>query len=481
MTLLGYVSGLGYGLICLLLALVLYKLGMPKPYTRKVVHILVGFEWIFLYNFLGAGIHFLIVCLLFLALLIVAFFAKLLPMISSDDDNSPGTVYYAVAMTGVSIVGCFVPEVMLPFGIGIFSTSIGDGCAGLFGQLITNYNPKLYRKKSLWGTVINFAASALSALIMSLVFAMGLSVFDIIAIGLVSSLYELIVGRGFDNIAVTWGVTALAYAFMYYPTIYNYIIPIILTPIVVIFAEKKRALSLSGLIAAIALDVVVTLTLGNFGFILLLSFFVFGILLDKIKKRIKSLPENVEAKGETRDAFQVFANGLVAALAAVLYLSSRNRIFLVGFVAALGEALADTAGSSLGAMAKRAFDPFRFKSCEGGISGGMSVIGTLSSLVFALVIPLLAFGVGIVNIYGMLIAWGVAFLGSLIDSMLGSLLQVKYKCSLCGKITEKPIHCDKRAEKFSGISFIDNDAVNLLSGLASAVISILLAWSSMLV
>ena len=473
----GYLTGSFYGLLCLVIALVLYKMGMPKQYTRKVVHILVGFEWIFLYNFLGAGIHFLIVCLAFLALLIVAHFKKLMPMISSDDDNSPGTVYYAVAMSGVAFVGCFVPEVMLPFGVGIYCTSIGDGCAGLFGQMIKKYNPAVYRKKSLFGTLINFVCSLLSALVMSLVFGMGLSAFDIIAIGLVSALYELIVGKGLDNIVITWGITALVYAFIYWPSVYNLIIPIILTPIVVIFAKKKSALSATGLVAAIALDVVVSLTLGNLGFILLLSFFVFGIVLDKIKKRIKSSSEDIEAKGSKRDAFQVLANGLVCALCAVLFFASRNRIFLVAFVASLAEALSDTAGSSLGALAKRVIDPFRFRATEAGLSGGMSIPGTIASLGGSLVIALLGFGFGLVDIFGMIIALSAGFLGSVVDSMLGSLLQAKFKCRVCHKTVEKETHCGHKTEKISGLSFIDNDAVNLLSNLFSAVIAALISFA----
>ena len=333
-------------------------------------------------------------------------------MISSDEENSPGTVYYAVAMSGVALVGCFVPEVMLPFGVGIFSTSIGDGCAGLFGQMIKRHNPRIYKKKSLYGTLINFICSAASALIMSLVFDMGLGVLEIIAVGTVSALYELIVGRGLDNIAVTWGITALVYGFMYWPSVYNLIVPIILTPLVVIFAVNKQALSTSGLIAALALDLVISLTLGNFGFILLLSFFVFGVLLDKIKKLAKKQAD-IEEKGSRRDAFQVFANGLVAALSAVLFLASRDKIFIVAFVASLAEALSDTAGSSLGAFARRVVDPFRFRSVEGGLSGGMSIPGTVASLSGSLVIALIGFAFGLVNIYGLLIALGAGFLAAL--------------------------------------------------------------------
>ena len=67
----GYILAFLYGILCLLLAHVAYKLGMPKIYTRKLVHVLVGFEWVILYFFHGATVHSLIVCLAFLALLFV--------------------------------------------------------------------------------------------------------------------------------------------------------------------------------------------------------------------------------------------------------------------------------------------------------------------------------------------------------------------------------------------------------------------------
>ena len=40
----GYIFSVLYVLLCVGLALVLYKLGLPKKYTRKTVHILVGFD-----------------------------------------------------------------------------------------------------------------------------------------------------------------------------------------------------------------------------------------------------------------------------------------------------------------------------------------------------------------------------------------------------------------------------------------------------
>ena len=156
---LGYVISFAYGLFCLFLAAVCYKFGMPKIYTRKLVHILVGFEWVILYYFHGASVHFLVVCLAFLGLLIFVSRKKLMPMISSEGDNSPGTVYYAVSMSIMTFVCIFVNELIIPFGIAVFCTSFGDGFAGVIGQGIRRYNPRIYKNKSLFGTLANFVFS----------------------------------------------------------------------------------------------------------------------------------------------------------------------------------------------------------------------------------------------------------------------------------------------------------------------------------
>ena len=62
----GYLLSFGYGVLCLLAAFFLSRLGVKKTLTRKLVHIFIGFEWVILYIFHGATYHFLIVCLCFL-------------------------------------------------------------------------------------------------------------------------------------------------------------------------------------------------------------------------------------------------------------------------------------------------------------------------------------------------------------------------------------------------------------------------------
>ena len=469
----GYLFGIGYALACLLLSFVIYKLGLPKKYTRKIVHILVGFEWVILYHFFGASWHFLAVCVFFLILLAITYKGNLMPMISSDADNAPGTVYYAVAMTGVAIISLFEPDVMVPFGIGIMCTSLGDGLAGVVGQSIKRANPKIWGNKSLYGSIANFVFSFASAFAIANVYDVELSWLHCLALALLSAELELVTPFGLDNIAITWGVTGLGCLFLFAIDPLHYLVPVLLTVPVIAFAYKKNALTKGGLCGAIALDAMISVSLGNFGFVLLCSFFFGALVVDKIKRRFKKKNGATEGlKGDKRDLMQVFANGTCAGICAVATLFSSSELFVLGFVVALAEAFSDTASSGFGALASGAFDPFRMKKTVNGLSGGMSLIGTFAGFVGAFAISMIAYGFKAISFRFLLLATASAFLGCIIDSMLGSLVQVKYKCGKCGAITEKKLHCGVATVKHSGFEIFDNDMVNLSSGVLSVIIAV---------
>ena len=478
MILKGYLFALLYALICLALAFGLYKIGVEKKITRKIVHILVGFEWVILYHYVGPTWHFLAVCLLFLLILAVSHRKNLMPMISSEGDNAPGTVYYAVAMTIMAIITLFVTKMILPFGIGVFCTSLGDGLAGLVGQSITaSWNKKLYGNKSLVGASVNFLACFGVSLFFGDYFDMPLSVWHCLAIAILALELELFTGFGLDNIAITLGTSLLAFSFVSFSSTANYIIPILLTPAIIAFAYKKRALTVSGILAAIAVDILISVSLGNFGFCILFAFFAGGIVVDKIKKTRQNENQSLEKRGDCRDHVQVLANSFIATAFAILFAVTSKKVFLLAFVAAIAEALADTVASSIGVMSGKAYDVFRRKPCEPGISGGMSLLGTVSSLLAAAIIAFFAYLFSRINGAEVVIVILSAFLGAIFDSFLGSVVQVKYKCKSCGKVLEREEHCGERTEKYSGVKFVNNDVVNLLStffaGILASVIYIL--------
>ena len=413
----------------------------------------------------------MIVCLVFLALLSAIYFKNILPMISSDGDNAPGTVYYCVAMSIMALISIFVPDMMIPFGVGVFCTSFGDGFAGLVGQSIKKYNPRVFRGKTLFGVIANFLFSFGTAIAFKYLFAIELEIWHCVMIALLSVMLELIGIFGLDNIFITLGTAFLTYGFLFFENINQYLAPIMLTPVVIMLVVQKKALTKKGLLFALILDLIVSLTLANFGFVLLLSFLFGSIVIDKIKKIAKKA-DGITKKGDCRDEIQVLANGLIPMMLAVIFSCTFHPVFIVAYVAVLAEAFADTAASGFGVFSKNTFDPFRMKRCECGLSGGMSLIGTVASLVAALLFSLLVLPFGI-NSFSVIITVTVsAFLGVVFDSMLGSLVQVKYKCSECNSLTEREWHCEKPTKKFSGYKFFDNDVVNVTSAAFCAVISI---------
>lgn len=479
MILRGYIYSILYAVLCVLLGAVSHKLGLPKQYSRKIVHILVGFEWIILYSFMGAGIHFLVVCLICTLALLLDYFFKILPAMSSDEDNAPGTVYYGVAMSILALISIFVPEMMIPFGIAVFCTSLGDGAAGLVGQLIKKGNPKILGKKSLFGFLANLIVSFGVVFTFTKIFDFKLSLWAIITVALLSASLELVSLFGFDNIFVTLGVAGLSYFLWRWQILEEYVLLLALIWVVIGVIYEHRALTPLGIALAVVLAVLATIALGNAGFILLLVYFASSIITDKVKKRARGIaPEApLQTKKFKRNIVQVASNGAAAGICALLLFITESPAFAVGFVAALAEALSDTAASGIGALAKKTYDPFRRRICEKGVSGGMSLIGTLSSFCFGVAFSALAYAVGVISIYGAAVVSAAAFLGMIIDSALGSLLQAKFVCKVCGRSHEKPICCGTPSKRVSGVGFITNSTVNLISNTLCAVITVVVCYA----
>ena len=474
----GYIFSILYVLICVAGALLLHKIGVPKKYTRKFVHIFVGFEWVILNHFFGPSIHFTIVCILFTILLAADYKMKLVPAMSSDGDNAPGTVYYAVAMTVLSIVSLFEPRIMLPFGIAVFCTSFGDGLAGVLGQAVKKHNPKVYGSKSIVGTLTNFFVCFFVPFAFGYFYDYPIELWHCLIIAIFAAEIELFVSKGLDNIVITLSVALLAFSLVFYPVINSGLLAVMLTPVIIALAYSKKALTLGGIVLAVIMDIIITVSLGNFGFCVLITFFAGSVVVDKIKKHSKKAKqkeiEPIEKRGDCRDVVQVFANGGVAMIAAIAYLISGEMIFVFAFCASLAEAFADTAASGLGFFAKRTYDVFRLKKCEGGLSGGMSLLGTFSSLAASAVISLVVLLFGVVDAAGFAIIFVSGFLGSVFDSMLGSLLQVKYRCTVCKSIVEREVHCGAKTEKYRGLSFISNDTVNFFSTFFAAAMAVVI-------
>lgn len=460
----GYLVALIYAMLVLLLGAVAYRLGAKKQYTRKLVHILVGGEWFILSYFHENSVHFTIVCLFFLALLLLIYRKKWLVMMSSDADNAPGTVYYALSMSILSALSIFIPSLMKPFGIAVLVTSVGDGFGGIFGTLIPR-KIRIYREKTLFGTLAVFAFSFFSVLLFSRCYSLPLDIRACLAISLLSAGVELICSRGLDNLFLPLSTALFSYFLLNIDTFSDMAIPIALAPLLFgVFVSFKK-LTPRAALCAVVLDLLVALAFGERGFVLLISYFALALVCDNVKKLSKG-----EGKSECRNASQVLANSLFAMAAALSYLIFSHQIFLFIFILVFAESLGDTAASGFGALAGRTVDPFRMRSVERGASGGVSLYGFLGGLLFTF--SLCAFG-GLLFSLRMQVVLSIflcAILGIVVDTTLGSLVQLKYECPICKQKVESAAHCGASTRRIRGIYPFDNTMVNLVSSAITAFV-----------
>jgi uncharacterized protein (TIGR00297 family) len=171
------------------------------------------------------------------------------------------------------------------------------------------------------------------------------------------------------------------------------------------------------------------------GFGLLLAFFVSASLLTRT--------------GGQRNARQVFANGGIAALGALL----GSWPAVAGAVAA---ATADTWATEIGAFSPTS--PRLITSrlpVPHGVSGGITPLGTAGGAAGAAIIGIVAWVLGPreLRLAGVVVLAGV--IGMLVDSVLGATVQ--------GNFPNEPVQPTR------GYAWLDNDAVNLAGTLAGAV------------
>ncbi len=249
------------------------------------------------------------------------------------------------------------------------------------------------------------------------------------------------------------------------PLVWRLCIIFTVMALMVFIARRKRFLTPGGAAAASLLGLVVMYIGGVSGFIVLAFFFLSSSVLSKLVRGADTVAE----KGSERDMMQVAANGLPAAIALILFrLSPYPAAFLAAFAAAVAEAEADTFSGEIGRLSHR--DPvsiITFTRVPKGLSGGVTVLGLVSGAASSLLIALLFMGTFGCTVSAFSAVAAAGFLGSVLDSFLGAALQVQYRRK-DGTLTERAVENGERNERARGIAWLDNDMVNLISGLFSA-------------
>jgi uncharacterized protein (TIGR00297 family) len=247
---------------------------------------------------------------------------------------------------------------------------------------------------------------------------------------------------------------------------------------------KFRWVTLSGALAQWVLGSML-LGIGGWRFTIpIVVFFVSSSVLTSLGRQRKLKLDLMSAKTGNRDAAQVAANGGVAGVAVVMWGSTGTETWFWVHLGSLAAATADTWGTEIGVLSRRKpFDVVRLRSTEAGISGAVSISGTLAGLAGAFLIAMVGGFCGRAP-FDLTRAGGVFLAGSLgafADSLAGGILQVQYACPSCSLISEKSTHCGRPGNIMRGWRWCTNEAVNLLCTTIGGLIPLFLDfwwWNS---
>ena len=215
-------------------------------------------------------------------------------------------------------------------------------------------------------------------------------------------------------------------------------------------ARYIRGVSRSGALAGALVCFLLYACVGHGAIVALLSLFVLAWVTTRFGSQRKQRLQIAENQ-DGRSASQILANLGIAVVCAVLYaLLGKNVIFLLAAAASLSEVAADTVSSEVGqASNEKARLITTWKQVTAGIDGAVSLQGTLAGIAAATIVSL-------VCVLGGLLPWrwwgisvAAAVLGMFTDSYLGASLQCR--------------------------GMLNNDSVNFLSTVLSAVMAFVIA------
>ncbi|MCX8187034.1 MAG: DUF92 domain-containing protein [Nitrososphaeria archaeon] len=240
---------------------------------------------------------------------------------------------------------------------------------------------------------------------------------------------------------------------------------LIILAIISTISLRYHLLDRKGVLASILIGYLIFTLGGVEHFIILLLFFGLSSIATKV--RVREIGANFSEKDWIRGWRNVLANGLVPTLIIVSgYISQPQyrSLATIGYLATVGTAFADTLATEVGLFyPKKPRLITNFKEVAKGTPGAVSPYGYVGGLLASLTICVFSYALGLANLSSIPIIISASMIGMTIDSFIGAAIQAKYRCRVCGKITENSHHCNQQSERIMGVKIINTHMVNLIS------------------
>ena len=459
-----------------------HALHWPPEFTRKLVHVSVALLIFFAPNLFVTAVPPLILASSFTLFAYAAIKLGLLKSLHAVTRGAYGTVYYPFAfLILVLVFWNDHPEIV---SLSMLALGLGDASAAIVGESIKN--PKLFHltsdKKSIQGSTAMLLTTAVGLVL-------GMEYFDgtkyscetivlaVICSSLIATAWEALSSRALDNLTIPLSVGFVLYCFLVPTPLQNTLqfgAGVGLGLSIAVISLTLRFLTASG---AVSTFLLASLVYGIGGWkwtVPILTFFILSSLLSKIGRSRKIETESIFDKTGVRDVGQVAANGGIAGILVFLQYVFQDLNFYPIYLGAVAAVTADTWGTEIGTYFQgKTVSIITFRRVKPGVSGGVSLSGLVAGVVGASIVALSALA-WIGSSLALLAAILAGIVGSVADSVMGATVQAQYRCGVCGKITERTIHCGKATEFVSGFRWINNDLVNWVCAIVAALTVILL-------
>jgi uncharacterized protein (TIGR00297 family) len=402
-----------------------------------------------------------------LAGIFLVFFFVLLAVINKgwmqvNEYKTYGIALFPLAFALLLLIPVFQNKIIV---FAALTLGICDAVAGITGEYFGKQKIIFLFEQKSWA---GFAAFYASCFLLSAIYFQQFSLNGFVLCSLLAlapALTELFSYKGSDNLSVPVATAVWTYLiFKFNPQELSiFALYILAFLLFCFFAVYKKWLTVSGATAALWMALFLFITGGLKAFIAPGIFLLSGSLLSKLNKNDK------EKNG--RDAVQVFCNGIIGITCLCLFALTNQHLYLLAALVSFCVSMSDSVSSELGTFIKgTTIDIISFKKLPPGVSGGISWQGTLAGFAGGLILAAPVYFV--YHFTPLIFIWITfgGFVGMLVDSILGSLLQRKF-INNSGEITDD---AEPGAIVTAGFSWCNNNMVNIVSNIIITLLFILL-------
>ncbi len=476
-----------------------HSMGWQPEFNRKLVHILTGVLIMVAALFFESGRPLIWMAIIFIGVNYAGIRTGKLKGMHGTARVSYGTVFYPLTFL-ILVLTCW-PERKGILMIAMSILAISDAAAAIVGENIRNPHGYHWGKdrKSIEGSLVMLLTSWFLATVFLLVLpghffagpVMPVTWRTALWIGaataVVSTAMEALSAQGSDNLTAPLGA-AFVLGFMLQNSVsgnIQFTAGLLMGITIAVLAYRVHFLTASGSVGTFLLAALVYGVGGWAWTVPILTFFILSSVLSKVGKKHKARFRLMFEKTSNRDIGQVIANGGVAGAVVLLHHFFPDPSWYALYLGALAAVTADTWATEVGVFSSTSPVSIKnFRRVEPGTSGGITLLGTVSAFMGALVIalsgrlaaPRIWESSPSGTLFWIIVTGG--FLGSLLDSFLGATLQAHFQCPECRKVTEKREHCGGNTTLYHhGIHWLNNDWVNIFCAAAGvSVVFILREW-----